>query len=180
MLLWCTGALLSCIQMQCCLGLTNQVLRYRILSRTSRCMTATRLPMFARGYFPPARSNACSISATTSCRSTSGNESFSCSCYSGALASGPYDAYFVTDRVEEASIMGVQFRPGGAFPFLGLSVYEFANAHIDLAASWGRDAGRCAFAWVSLSTPRTCPAVAAVSSSRTSPCSFFSTGRVSL
>lgn len=66
-----------------------------------------------------------------------GNKSFSCSCYSGALASGPYDAYFVTDRVKEASVMGVQFRPGGAFPFLGLSVYEFANAHIDLAAIWG-------------------------------------------
>ena len=69
-----------------------------------------------------------------------GNEFLLCSCYSGALVSGPYDAFFVTDKVEEASVMGVHFRPGGAFPFLGLSTYEFANAHIDLATIWGRDA----------------------------------------
>src|SRR5215469_4866206 len=53
--------------------------------------------------------------------------------YSGALVSGPYNGFFVTDRAEGASVMGVHFRPGGAFSFLGLSVYELANAHTDLA-----------------------------------------------
>jgi AraC-like DNA-binding protein len=69
-----------------------------------------------------------------------GNESRLRSRYSGALVSGPYDGFFVTDRAEEASVMGVHFRPGGAFPFLGLSAYELANAHIDLATIWGRQA----------------------------------------
>ena len=36
--------------------------------------------------------------------------------------------------------MGVHFRPGGAFTFLGLSAYELANTHIVLAAIWGRHA----------------------------------------
>lgn len=54
------------------------------------------------------------------------NESVSYTRYSGALVSGPYGAFFVTERAEEASAMGVHFRPGGAFPFLGLSAYEFA------------------------------------------------------
>ena len=68
------------------------------------------------------------------------DEPLSCSRYSGALVSGPYDGFFVTDRARGASAMGVHFRPGGAFPFLGLSAYEFANRHIDLAAIWGRHA----------------------------------------
>jgi AraC-like DNA-binding protein len=60
--------------------------------------------------------------------------------YSGALVSGPYNGFFVTDRTEEASVMGVHFRPGGAYPFLGLSADELANTHMDLATIWGRDA----------------------------------------
>lgn len=36
--------------------------------------------------------------------------------------------------------MGAHFRPGGAFPFLGLSAYELGNMHIDLATIWGRQA----------------------------------------
>ena len=37
--------------------------------------------------------------------------------------------------------MGVHFRPGGAFPFLGLSAYELADTHLDLAMLWGGRAG---------------------------------------
>ena len=61
--------------------------------------------------------------------------------HSGALVSGPYDGFFVTDRTEGASAMGVHFRPGGAFPFLGLSAQEFADKHVDLDHIWGRAAG---------------------------------------
>ena len=68
------------------------------------------------------------------------SESTLCSRYSGALVSGPYNGFFVTDRAEGASVMGVHFRPGGAFLFLGLSSYELANAHTDLATIWGRHA----------------------------------------
>ncbi len=68
------------------------------------------------------------------------NESVLGSRYSGALVSGPYNGFFVTDRAEGASALGVHFRPGGAFAFLGLSAYELANMHIDLATIWGRHA----------------------------------------
>src|SRR5215467_9861154 len=69
-----------------------------------------------------------------------GNDSLFRSRHSGALVSGPYNRFFVTDRREEATVMGVHFRPGGAFPFLGLSAYELANTHLDLAAIWGQGA----------------------------------------
>ena len=57
--------------------------------------------------------------------------------HSGALLSGPYNSFFITDRAEEFSVMGAHFRPGGAFPFLGLSAYELAGMHLDLATLWG-------------------------------------------
>ena len=63
-----------------------------------------------------------------------------CRRLSGALVSGAYSGFFVSDTVEEASIMGVHFRPGGAFPFLGLPAGELADAHVDLETLWGRRA----------------------------------------
>ena len=39
-------------------------------------------------------------------------------------------------------MMGVQFRPGGAFAFFGGSAREFENVHISLGDVWGRDAER--------------------------------------
>ena len=36
--------------------------------------------------------------------------------------------------------MGVLFRPGGAFLFLGLPAYELADTHLDLQTVWGRRA----------------------------------------
>lgn len=60
-----------------------------------------------------------------------------CARFSGAIVSGPYSGFFVTDAAEEASVMGVHFHPGGAFPFLGLSADELADTHIDLDDIWG-------------------------------------------
>jgi AraC-like DNA-binding protein len=56
--------------------------------------------------------------------------------FSGALISGPYSGYFASDAAEEVSIMGVHFRPGGAFPFLGFPAGDLADCHIDLAEFW--------------------------------------------
>jgi AraC-like DNA-binding protein len=56
--------------------------------------------------------------------------------FSGAVVSGPYAGYFGSDAVEEISVMGVHFRPGGAFPFLGMPAGELADTHVDLAAIW--------------------------------------------
>jgi AraC-like DNA-binding protein len=40
-----------------------------------------------------------------------------CERFSGAIVSGPYDRFFVIDTAEEASLLGVHFRPAGALPF---------------------------------------------------------------
>src|SRR5262249_39556281 len=63
-----------------------------------------------------------------------------CMKLSGAVVSGPYEGFFLTDTAEEAAVMGVHFKPGGAFPFLRVSADEVADMHIDLGAVWGRAA----------------------------------------
>lgn len=63
-----------------------------------------------------------------------------CTRYSGAVLSGTYSRFFVIDPLQHASILGVHFRPGGAFPFLGLPAGELADAHADLEALWGAPA----------------------------------------
>jgi methylphosphotriester-DNA--protein-cysteine methyltransferase len=60
-----------------------------------------------------------------------------CRRYSGAVVSGPYRTCFAIDPAQHASIMGVHFKPGGAFPFFG-AADELADAHVDLDAFWGR------------------------------------------
>lgn len=60
--------------------------------------------------------------------------------YSGAIVSGPYAEPFLTDTVLESSVIGVHFKPGGAFPFLGIDAGELSNRHADLEAIWGRAA----------------------------------------
>jgi methylphosphotriester-DNA--protein-cysteine methyltransferase len=60
--------------------------------------------------------------------------------YAGALISGPYAGPFVSDVEEETSIMGVHFRPGGAFAILGLPAGVLTNAHVDLRTIWGASA----------------------------------------
>lgn len=67
-----------------------------------------------------------------------GNDS--CKRFSGALVSGTYGRTFITDTAEERSVMGVHFKPGGAFPFLGIAPDELVDAHVDLEMLWGRSA----------------------------------------
>jgi AraC-like DNA-binding protein len=51
--------------------------------------------------------------------------------------SGAYRRYFVIDTRDHRSIIGVHFKPGGAWPFLGVPPGELADRHIDLAMLWG-------------------------------------------
>ncbi len=60
--------------------------------------------------------------------------------FAGALVSGTYSKSFVSDVAEEKSIMGVHFKPAGAFPFLGISPDTLADRHINLEQLWGRAA----------------------------------------
>ncbi len=60
-----------------------------------------------------------------------------CKRFSGAMVSGTYTGAFVIDAHQHASVVGIHFRPGGAFPFLGPAVNELADTHIDLETFWG-------------------------------------------
>jgi len=55
----------------------------------------------------------------------------------GGIVSGPYDGYFVSDAAQEVSLIGVHFRPGGMFPFLGCSAGDLESSHIELSELWG-------------------------------------------
>ena len=57
---------------------------------------------------------------------------------SGAVVSGTYGSFFLIDTLQHAAMLGVHFRPGGAFPFLGLPAGEMADTHVDLATLWGQ------------------------------------------
>jgi AraC-like DNA-binding protein len=63
-----------------------------------------------------------------------------CSRLSGAIVSGASGRGFTP--APEAFIIGVHFKPGGAFPFLGLPAGDLADIHVDLDTLWGPSAGR--------------------------------------
>jgi AraC-like DNA-binding protein len=63
-----------------------------------------------------------------------------CSQFSGAIVSGAFGCGITP--VEETSIIGVHFKPGGAFPFLGLPAGELTDMHVDLGTFWGPSASR--------------------------------------
>ncbi len=63
-----------------------------------------------------------------------------CKRFSGAVVSGTHSGPYVIDPRELVSVIGVRFRPGGAFPFLGTPASELADTHVDLEALWGTSA----------------------------------------
>ena len=60
-----------------------------------------------------------------------------CRRFAGALVSGPYAGSFLSDAAEEKAILGVHFKPGGAFAVLGLPASDFRDLHVDLTTLWG-------------------------------------------
>ena len=63
-----------------------------------------------------------------------------CRRFSGAMVAGAYARPFVIDAQQHASVIGVHFRPGGAFPFLSVTADELEGRHVDLEALWGTGA----------------------------------------
>jgi AraC-like DNA-binding protein len=59
---------------------------------------------------------------------------------SGAVVSGAYRHPFMFDTRENASVVGVHFRPGLAGVVLGVPPGELVDRHVDLDALWGRRA----------------------------------------
>ena len=54
---------------------------------------------------------------------------------------GPHSESFVLDTAPQASVMGVHFKPGGAFPFFDMPAGELHNTRLSLDDLW---AGRAA------------------------------------
>lgn len=57
--------------------------------------------------------------------------------HAGAVISGTYDRPFFIDTRQHAKMIGIHFKPGGAFPFLGVDVSAIGSHHVDLADLWG-------------------------------------------
>ncbi len=60
--------------------------------------------------------------------------------FRGAMICGPHSEFFVIDSAKEESVLGLHFKPGGAFPFLKLPAGELHNAHVSLETLWGSQA----------------------------------------
>jgi len=55
----------------------------------------------------------------------------------GAALVGPHSEFFVIDTAQQRNVIGVHFKPGGAFPFLPLPADELHGRHISLEDVWG-------------------------------------------
>jgi AraC-like DNA-binding protein len=63
-----------------------------------------------------------------------------CQTFRGSLLSGAHSQYQVVGTAQQASVMGVHFRPGGAYPFLRRPAGELRDTNVSLDALWGRAA----------------------------------------
>lgn len=87
------------------------------------------------------------------CRSYDREDHNRCRLTRGITAVGPSSEYFVIDTAEQYSVMGVQFRPGGAFPFLGPPPSELHGLHVSLEDLWGRAAADLRIRVLEATTP---------------------------
>lgn len=69
------------------------------------------------------------------------------------IVAGPRSEYKVLDTSHTASVIGVHFKPGGAFPFFGVPASELHNADVALDALWGQRAGELRERVLEASTP---------------------------
>jgi AraC-like DNA-binding protein len=59
---------------------------------------------------------------------------------SGAVVTGAQSRYFVLETSQQAFVVGVHFRPGGAAPFFQLPLGEIMDQHVSLEDLWGKAA----------------------------------------
>jgi AraC-like DNA-binding protein len=61
--------------------------------------------------------------------------------YGHAVLSGPLLDCFVIDTCQQERVMGIQFQPGGTFPFFRMPASEMEGASFDLSELWPMRAG---------------------------------------
>src|SRR5689334_22352319 len=59
--------------------------------------------------------------------------------FRGALVAGAHSEYSIVDTSAQGDILGIQFQPGGAFPFFKLPIDELHNLHVSLEDLWGNE-----------------------------------------
>ena len=57
----------------------------------------------------------------------------------GSLMVGAHSEYMVIDTACQAAVMGISFKPGGAFPFLRMPASELRDLHVSLDTLWKAD-----------------------------------------
>lgn len=63
----------------------------------------------------------------------------------GGGVAGPHSEVFFIERSAQDELLGVHFKPGGAFPFFGVPAGDLHNRYVELHALWGeRDTARIA------------------------------------
>ena len=75
------------------------------------------------------------------------------STFRGSVICGPHSDYFAIDSTQEGTVMGIHFRPGGAFPFFKLPAAELQNLHVGLDTLWGAKAGEIRDRVIEAATP---------------------------
>jgi AraC-like DNA-binding protein len=73
---------------------------------------------------------------------------------SGSVVAGPHSEFFVIDTAEQHTVAGVHFKPGGAFPFLGMPASELRNTMVSLDDLLGALAGQLRERLLQAGTPR--------------------------
>ncbi|MGZ4896548.1 MAG: DUF6597 domain-containing transcriptional factor [Candidatus Angelobacter sp.] len=73
----------------------------------------------------------------------------------GTLLCGPHSSFFVIDTAQQDSVIGVHFKPGGAFPFFKMPASEMHNLHVSLQDLWGHEAGLLRQRLLEAQTPET-------------------------
>ncbi len=73
--------------------------------------------------------------------------------YRGSVISGAHSVFTILDSTGPAHMLGVEFKPGGALPFLGLPSAELHNQVISLETIWGASAQRLRDDLLAAATP---------------------------
>jgi AraC-like DNA-binding protein len=73
--------------------------------------------------------------------------------FDGNGFTGAHRHPFVIDTAEQVFAAGVEFRPGGAWPFFAVAQDELADSHLPLAELWGFEAERLREALLAATTP---------------------------
>jgi len=88
------------------------------------------------------------------CRVYDRNRPYDFQNFRGAILCGPHSSFFVIDTASQAQVIGIHFKPGGAFPFFNLPVDELHNLHVGLDDLWGARAAELRERVLAAPTPK--------------------------